>query len=308
VDAEGPRILSGSAIPHRLTDLPEPPAELYLHGELPRGPAVAVVGTRFPTKRGVDFAESLAYDLTKAGVSVFSGGAEGIDTAAHIGALRAGGKTVVVAPAGFERPFPDQNVALFQRIVREGGAYLSVASDDTPATRGIFFLRNSCLVALVHVVVVVEAGFISGALNAAKWARVLARPLLVVPHSPWIPEGRGCLLEIQRGAGLCLGPHEVLERLDRMLLRPLPLDGRPVQPNLPFADTQPGPLADLERVRSAIAAGATHSDQVAELTGLSLAVVQRQILTLTLDGVLAPDPSGRLLLLMASGPPGKSRL
>ena len=302
----GPRILSGSTLPHRLRDLPEPPAELYLHGELPRGPAVAVVGTRFPTPRGLDFAESLAHDLTRAGVSVFSGGAEGIDTAAHAGALRAGGKTVVVAPAGFGRPYPDENVALFQRIVREGGAYLSVASGDTPATRAIFFLRNSCLVALVHVVVVVEAGFISGALNAAKWARLLARPLLVVPHSPWIPEGRGCLLELGRGASLCTGPGDVLERLDRMLLRPLPLDGRPLQPNLPFGDEVPGPKADLDRVREAIAAGATHLDQVAELTGLSPAVVHRQILTLTLDGVLAPDPSGRLLLLIASGPSGYS--
>jgi DNA processing protein len=306
VDAGGPQILSGSTLPHRLSDLAEPPAQLYLHGELPRGPAVAVVGTRFPTPQGLAFAESLAHDLTRAGVSVFSGGAEGIDTAAHTGALRAGGKTVVVAPAGFGRPYPEENVALFQRIVREGGAYLSVASEETPATRPIFFLRNSCLVALVHVVVVVEAGFISGALNAAKWARVLARPLLVVPHSPWTPEGRGCLLELQRGAALCLGARDVLDRLDRMLLRPLPLDGGSVQTNLPFCDTLPGPAADVDRVKAAIAAGAAHLDQVAELTGLPPAVVHRQILTLTLDGVLAPDPSGRLLLLIASGPPGNS--
>jgi DNA processing protein len=290
-----------------LTDLPEPPTELCLHGELPRGPAVAIVGTRHPSEEGEKFAESLAHDLTRAGVAVFSGGAKGIDTAAHVGALRAGGSTAVIAPAGFDRPFPNRNVALFRRIVCEGGAYVSLVSDHIPATRPAFFARNACLVALSHVVVVVEAGLISGASNAAKWARGLGRPLLVVPHSPWSPKGRGCLVELQRGASLCLGPRDVLERLDRMLLRPLPLDGSPVQPNLPFADTLPGPMAELDRVRAAIAAGAAHLDQIAELTGLSSAVVQRQILTLTLDGVLAPDPSGRLLLLMASGPPGNSR-
>jgi DNA processing protein len=301
-------MLAGPTLPPRLADLPEPPTELCLHGELPRGPAVAIVGTRYPTEQGVNFAESLASDLTREGVVVLSGGAEGIDTAAHVGALRAGGTTVVVAPCGFERPYPEENAALFRRVLDAGGAYLSLVSEDTPATRAAFFARNACLVALAHVVVVVEAGFISGALNAAKWARLLGRPLLIVPHSPWSPKGRGCLLELQRGASLCLGPRDILEQLDRMLLSPLPLDGRPVQPTLPFGDALPGPKADLDRVRAAIAAGATHLDQIADLTGLSPAVVHRQILTLTLDGVLAPDPSGRLLLLMASGPPSNSRL
>src|SRR6185503_20147276 len=123
------------------------------------------------------FAEALSHDLARAVVAVFSGGAKGIDTAAHVGALRAGGATVVMAPAGFDRPFPERNAPLFERIVAEGGAYVSLLADDEPATPVSFFPRNACLVALAHVLVVVEAGFRSGARNAARWARALARPL-----------------------------------------------------------------------------------------------------------------------------------
>jgi DNA processing protein len=256
---------------------------------------VAIVGTRHPTSEGSSFAEALAYDLARAGVVILSGGAIGVDSAAHTGALRAGGPTVVVAPAAFDHPYPSENRGLFEEILRAGGVYLSLVSDATPAAQPTFFKRNECLVALAHVVVVVQAGFRSGARNTARRARELGRPLLVVPHSPWIEKGHGCLQELRRGALFCEGPEDVLRELDRLLLRPIPLDGAPIQPMLPF-ENPAGPSADLERVHAAIAAGAEHSDQISALTGISAAVVQRQILTLTLDGVLAPDPAGRLLL------------
>src|SRR6266849_4277344 len=109
--------LMGSALPSRLAHLEAPPERLFLRGELPRGPAVAIVGTRHPTTRGAEYARELAFELAQAGVAVLSGGAEGIDTEAHRGALAAGGVTVVVAPAGFEHPFPEQNAELFRAVV-----------------------------------------------------------------------------------------------------------------------------------------------------------------------------------------------
>src|SRR3954469_21999932 len=93
------RCLFGNALPGRLADLDAPPARLFLRGELPRGPAVAIVGTRNPTLAYANYAHDLARALAEAGVAVLSGGAEGIDTEAHRGALAAGGVTVVVAPA-----------------------------------------------------------------------------------------------------------------------------------------------------------------------------------------------------------------
>ncbi|HEY3664980.1 MAG TPA: DNA-processing protein DprA, partial [Polyangiaceae bacterium] len=194
------RCLTGSSLPGRLADLAAPPEQLFLRGELPRGPAVAIVGTRYPSLRGAMYARTLAKELARAGVVVISGGAKGIDTAAHRGALAVGGVTVVVAPAGFERPFPKDNRALFQQVVDSGGAYLSLVEAYTPANQGAFFVRNGCLVALAHVVVVVESRIRGGARNAAAHARRLGRPLFVVAAPPWHVNGRGCLAELLLGA------------------------------------------------------------------------------------------------------------
>jgi DNA processing protein len=293
------RILSGDLLPGRLRDLPEPPSELHLAGELPRGPAVAIVGTRSPSDAALKFAASLAGDLARAGIIILSGGAEGIDSAAHQGALDAKGQTVVVAPAGFDRPFPPKNRDLFRKIVAAGGAYLALLPPDEPAPRGVFFARNGCLVALAHAVVVVEARHRSGARNAAAWARRLARPLLAVPSAPWILTGPGCILELRLGARLCTGSDDVLRALEESLVIPaLPRTPAPApepdseQMALPLGPAEAG--GELERVVRAVAAGARHLDGVCEALGLPPASAQRHLLTLTLEGVLVADALGGL--------------
>lgn len=293
------RRLSGADLPHRLGDLPRPPSTLYLHGELPRGPAVAVVGTRRPTPEAVTFTKSLAATLSEAGVAVLSGGAVGIDSAAHEGALGAGTPTVVVAPAGFEFPFPELNRDLFSSILADGGAYLSLVPDEQPARTSAFFARNACLAALAHVVVVVEAPFRSGARNAARWAKKLSRPLLVVPSAPWNPRGTGSLLELRRGAGFCTRPRDVIDELERLRVHALPEPRRLERPKerpqveLPLFSGGCSPPGK-EAVLGAVAAGARHLDDVCARTGLSVGEVQKHVLTLTLEGVLVPDPAGRL--------------
>src|SRR5690242_19002608 len=117
------RVLEGAQLPLRLLDLGHPPTRVHLFGELPQGPAVAIVGTRHPTLEARRFACRLATDLGRAGVAVLSGGAKGIDHAAHLGALRGRGTTVVVAPAGFHAPFPKEHAATFERVLERGGAY-----------------------------------------------------------------------------------------------------------------------------------------------------------------------------------------
>jgi DNA processing protein len=270
-----------------------------LRGELPHAPAVAIVGTRKPTPEAQRFAEALAAEVGSAGVAVFSGGAEGIDTAAHRGALRAGARTVVVAPSGFTRPFPAENAGLFRSVVEQGGAFVSLVPDDCPASNPAFFARNACLVALAHALVVVEAPIRSGARNAVKWARTLGRSLLVVPHAPWNDRATGSLLELRVGASLCVRTRDVLDELERVLLHPLasspPTEVTPgAQIQLPFAGT----LAlgeDVAIVLAAIKDGAATLDAIGERTGFPAAIVQKHVLTLTLEGVLAPDPSGCLL-------------
>jgi DNA processing protein len=283
--------LGGRDLPPRLADLEEPPERLYLHGELPRGPCVALVGTRRASKRGKAFTRRLAADLAAAGVAVLSGGAEGIDTAAHRGALLGGGVTVVVAPAGLRRPFPAKNAALFQQVIEQRGAYLSLVPDEVPADRGIFFPRNACLVALAHAVIVVETRHRGGSCNAAKWARQLGRPLFAVTHSPWHGPGRGAVNLLRLGAQPLDCAKDVLKLLASARLHGLPV---PVQGVLPFPIEEGG--VD-DPVLLAVRKGASHADEIAELTGLSLAAVQQRILTLALSGVLVPGPWGSLKLV-----------
>jgi DNA processing protein len=281
-------------LPPRLADLAKPPLRLYLHGELPRGPAVAIVGTRHASREGARFTRRLASELAAAGVAVLSGGAKGIDTAAHVGALQAGGVTVVVAPAGLSCPFPSKNAELFRRIVDAGGAYLSLVPDEVPATQPIFFARNACLAALAHAVVMTETPVRSGTKNAAKWARRLGRPLFVVPHSPWRWQGAGCVRELRLGAQPLDRAKDVLRILEAAGLRAL---GAPApvafQAELPLGE----PVSGMDPVLDALRSGACHADEIAERTGLSVVAVQQRILTLALSGVLVPGPWGSLKLV-----------
>ena len=214
--------LRGAALPPALSDLARAPSVLHVRGELPRGPAVAIVGTRHPTRKALRHARRLARALARRGVAIVSGGARGIDAAAHAGALDVGGITVVVSPSGLDRPYPVQHRRLYDAVVAGGGAVASSFDDDAPARPGSFFERNGVLVALAHAVVVVQAPLQSGARNAAKLARSLGRPLFVVPSAPWVAEGLGCVLELQLGAIALHQPEEVLQRLKARNLYPAP--------------------------------------------------------------------------------------
>jgi DNA processing protein len=298
------RVLSGAELPQRLSDLAsDAPERLYLHGELPRGPAVAVVGTRYPSPEAVLFTRRLAEELARAGVAVLSGGAKGIDTAAHEGALRGGGVTVVVTPAGFAHPYPKQNAALYRDVVARGGAYLSTYPDDVKAERPQFFERNSVMCALAHAVVVTQLGHVSGASNAAKWARKLGRPVFVVLHSPWVKEGAGALKLLHYGARPLDRAKDVLDHLRDASLHPIPLHSLPAaaQGELFAASvTAPRPVAPagpLDPVLAAIHKGAGHADEIADRTGLPVGEVHQRLLTLTLSGVLVPGPLGSLKLV-----------
>ena len=291
--------LESSTLPARLADLERPPARLFLHGELPRGPTVAIVGTRKPSALGVQFAHTLAKALAKAGIAVLSGGAEGIDTAAHHGALDGDGVTVVVAPAGFEHPFPKQNRGLFRNIVARGGAYLSLVEGPVPATKGAFFPRNAVLVALAHAVIVVEAPFRSGARNAAANARRLGRPLFAVPYHPDHINGRGCLAELQLGARCLINENDLLKVLAEQNLHVVVARPRraaqehPNQESLKFSETSP-PADARAAVSWAVERGAATADEIVLMLGLAAGRVSELILTLRLEGVLVTDPSGRL--------------
>jgi DNA processing protein len=196
---------------------PDPPcAWLFVAGAAPPGAAmsVAVVGGRraSPLRRAA--ARSIGGGLARAGWCVVSGGAVGVDAAAHAGALDAGGRTVVVLGCGLDVPYPRANAGLFARVRDTGG---TLTSEHPPATqpRAAHFLpRNRLIAALAAAVVVVEAGADSGSLSTARAAgsRGLGH-VLVLPGAPWDPGAAGCNRLIRDGATLVRSLTDILEEV-----------------------------------------------------------------------------------------------
>ncbi len=299
-------VLRGADLPPRLADLPDPPQFLRLWGDMPRGPGVAIVGTRAPTPDGAAFAFSLAAELASAGVVVFSGGAKGIDSQAHRGALDAGGATVVVAPSGLDEPYPRENAELFERVVGRGGAYVTSFPSGTKAASPNFFARNAQLVALAHAVVVVEAGFQSGARNAAKQARRLRRQLFAVPGGPYNAKAVGCILELKLGARPLMGAKDVLDALASLNQHPVPVPLCERRPQLPREDRVTKPRSsdraaalepDARRLLELVAESPRHADQLCDRTGLAPSRVQQLVLELRMAGLVECDLTGRIAIL-----------
>lgn len=311
----------------RVQELAVPPATLHLVGTLPTAIGVAVVGTRHPTNDAIEYTHSLVSELAAAGLAIWSGGAIGIDAAAHRAAMRAGVPTVVVAPAGWSHPYPPENASLFEEIVVRGGAYLSIVDDECPAKRHQFFARNALLISMVDAVVVIQAGFRSGARNAAKFARMLGRALFVAPSSPWITQGLGCNLELGLGARIlgsasevvraakCAGPGDPMQPVQPV--QPMLVGvasspsegsarGRPAgadrvskrspvgKASSPAVDHEVQLEPELRLLLDALRDGAVHVDALCDRTGIPLPVVQSDLLRLTLLGLIRTERTGAI--------------
>jgi DNA processing protein len=170
--------------PLELARLTQPPP-FTATGPLPRLRAVAIVGSREPLHEAAVFANELASDLARAGIAIVSGGARGIDAAAHRGALEAGGATWVVCPTGKDHVSPEEHRELFDEIAMSPrGRLIWPFEDHMKATRDNYRRRNGILVALAEAVVVIQAGLQSGSRNACTWARQLEKSLWVVAGPP----------------------------------------------------------------------------------------------------------------------------
>ncbi len=178
---------------------------------------ITIVGARRPSPEAWRFAHWLSATLASAGATILSGGAYGIDAAAHEGALSVGGHTVAVLPGTLEQWIPAGNSALFRRIRDSRGAL--VALHDEPG-KPRFHDRNAALAALADHVVVVEAGFKSGARNTAREARERGRPLWVVPGAPWDDRTQGNALELFTGALPLVAPWQLAEAAGLVLPKP----------------------------------------------------------------------------------------
>ncbi|MBQ9459138.1 MAG: DNA-processing protein DprA [Oscillospiraceae bacterium] len=200
----GVRILTmqDADYPMRLRNIFEPPCLLYIRGRLPEideEAAIAMVGTRSATPYGLETAETLAYSMAKQGALIVSGAASGIDSAAHRGALRAGGKTVAVLGCGVDVVYPAENGQLYRDIAATG-ALVSEYPPGTGAIGSHFPVRNRIISGLCLATVVVEAPERSGALITARTALEQGRDVYAVPGAINAPASKGCNRMIADGA------------------------------------------------------------------------------------------------------------
>ena len=198
--------------PGRLSNIPDPPPALYVRGDLPEGPSVALVGSRKASPTGLDAARRLAQTLCERGVCVISGLALGIDAAAHHGALAGGGPTVGVLGCGIDVVYPRSNRALFEQVRQSGGIISEYYLGEAPLPWR-FPARNRIIAGLADVLVVVEAAEKSGALITARHALESGRDVWAVPGPLGAPECRGSNKLLADGAGVLWDIPEFVEEV-----------------------------------------------------------------------------------------------
>ena len=279
--------------PALLRRIADPPRVLFVAGDptLLWHPCVAVVGSRSPSAGGADNAFAFARAFAASGLAVASGLAAGIDTAAHAGALSAGGATIAVLGTGPDVPYPRSNAALHARIA-EHGVLVSEHPPGTVAHRGQFPRRNRIIAGLSLGTVVVEAAQRSGSLITARLAGEAGREVFALPGSIHNPKARGCHRLLREGAALVESPDEVVAALGPLAAR-LADDlrgrlGAPIHhPAAAPCEAAAAPgLADpdYKKLWTALGHDPTGMDGLVSRTGLTAAQLSSMLLVMELEG------------------------
>ena len=262
--------------PRLLLEIPSPPPLLYYRGNpsliesLDTQPAIAIVGTRYPTKYGREWTHKISTFLTKQGFMIVSGMAAGIDTVAHQACLSAAGRTIAVLGTGVDVVYPHSNQNLAATI-QDQGLIISEYPQGTPPSKSNFPARNRIIAGLSRAVLVMEAPQRSGALITARYANEFCRDVYVLPGSLNNQQAIGCLNLLNSGAHVILGEQQLLDMLA-------------IMPTLdPESDPQPSPELDQEtlsqlephqaQIIAAIKQGASSLDAIAQTTNLDPATL-----------------------------------
>ncbi len=274
--------LGDTAYPANLREIQAPPARLYVRGALAEDDAlaVAIVGSRAATPYGVAVAERLAADLAARGVTVVSGLARGIDSAAHRGALRAGGRTIAVLGSGIDVIYPPENRRLAGDI-EASGALVSQFEPGTPPLAGYFPARNRVIAGLSLAVLVVEAAEKSGSLITAGLAAEMGREVLAVPGPLTSPQSVGAHRLIQDGAALIQGWEDVVGQLPLFWRdRVRALTPEPSQAGEPARDDDP----ETEALLRILGEEPLGIDSIIERSGIAVGRASALLVTLEVEG------------------------
>ncbi|MBX3593727.1 DNA-processing protein DprA [Sphingomonas sp.] len=283
--------LEDPAYPPFLAELENAPPALLIRGEiaLSARPCVAMVGARNASAAACRFARQIAQGLAESGVTVVSGLARGIDTAAHQGSLAGG--TIGVIASGIDIAFPPENRELQERVAVEGLLLAEQPPGAEPLARH-FPARNRIIAGLAQGTVVVEAAPRSGSLITARIAAEAGREVMAVPGSPLDPRAQGCNLLIRDGATLVQTVEDILEAVR-------PIDPRAVR--TPAHDFGHGPASEPDeagrgRIEGLLGPVPVPVDELIRQAGMPAAAVQLVLLELELAGRLERHAGGRVSL------------
>jgi DNA processing protein len=259
--------------PHELPAAKPPIEEMSVEGNfMPAERVVAIVGARAAGRTSIDIAQRFAAMVVRAGGVVVSGGANGVDGAAHLGAIKAGGRTWAVLGCGAPHFTPAESdlddKERFTRILANDGCIIRPFPENMVATRPSFLSRNRVTVALAELVIIVQAGMKSGSINTATHARRMRRPVWVVPG--YGDDFAGSRRLLARGAHEMRSDNELVDWLY----------GKPKFDG------------DAQQVLNVLGSRAKHPDEIAVETGLSTPAVTTALLTLALGDVVVEGSAG----------------
>jgi DNA processing protein len=277
--------------PKNLREIYDPPLVLYIKGALRENErmAIAIVGSRRTTLYGQDMSRKLAYQLARLGVTVVSGLARGIDTAAHKGALQAKGRTVAVIGCGIDIVYPTENKSLADEIVEKGGAVVTEFPFGVKPDRQNFPMRNRVISGWSLGVVVVEANLKSGALITANQAAEQGRQVFAVPGRADSILSRGAHKLIKEGAKLTEDVEDVLAEFEYLLPKQA---GESAETGVDDGGTKPAfKLSDLEeKVMAHIGKEEVAIDDIIRGSGLTSAAVSATLLGLEMKRLVRQVP------------------
>lgn len=286
--------LADAAYPPCVLQIPDPPPVLFVVGDVNclQSPQLAVVGSRHPSRAGQEHARAFAADLARAGLTIVSGLAYGVDALAHEGALAGGGRTIAVMATGPDRLYPAAHKALAARI-RAHGALVTEFPPGTPPLAEHFPRRNRIISGLARGTLVVEAAVQSGSLITARLAAEQGREVFAIPGSIHNPLARGCHKLIREGAKLVEQSADILEELG-MLKAASENSAEHLPEHVSF---DPKALKLLEFVEE----DPIPIDALVEGCGLTAEEVSSMLMVLELHGVVAAQMGGYVRVGAARG-------
>lgn len=276
--------------PKAFESLADAPALLYVQGDVEclNHPQIALVGSRKPTRGGLDTAHKFAAALATHGLGITSGLALGIDSAAHEGALAVDGITIAVMGTGLDQVYPARNLDLATRI-RASGALVSELPLGSGPRKHHFPARNRLISGLATGVLVVEAAERSGSLITARLAAEQGREVFAIPGSIHNPMARGCHQLIRDGARLTETVADIFNEISGRLNRPQPKTGIEYEESVAEMPRDP----HYQKVLDAMDFGPLSVADISQRSGLTIAEVSSMLLILELDSVVEALPGRR---------------